>query len=50
MDSIRTTSPSHKKRKTPEIQRKTLGSGATSIRALGIALLIAAQRSRWWPK
>jgi hypothetical protein len=50
MDSIRTTSPSHKKRRTPERQRKILGSGATSIRSLGITLLTAAQRSRWWLK
>jgi hypothetical protein len=50
MDSIRTTSPIHKKRRTPERQRKIPGSGATSIRALGITLLTAAQRSRWWPK
>jgi hypothetical protein len=50
MDSIKTTSTSHKKRRTPERQRKILGSGATSIRALGITLLTAAQRSRWWLK
>jgi hypothetical protein len=50
MDSIRTTSPSRKKRRTPKRQIKTLGSGATSIRALGITLLTAAQSSRWWPK
>jgi hypothetical protein len=39
MDSIRTTSPSRKQRRTPERQRKIPGSGATSIRALGITLL-----------
>jgi hypothetical protein len=50
MDNIRTTSPSHKQRRTPERQRKILGSGATSIRALGITLLTTAQSSRWWPK
>jgi hypothetical protein len=50
MDSIRTTSPSRKQRRTPERQRKIPGSGATSIRALGITLLIAAQRSHWWLK
>ena len=36
MDSIRTTGPSRKQRRTSERQRKMLGSGATSIRALGI--------------
>jgi hypothetical protein len=40
MDNIRTTNPSHKQRRTPERQRKISGSGATSIRALGITLLI----------
>jgi hypothetical protein len=43
MDSIRTTSPSCKKRRTPERQRKIPGSGATSIRSLGITLLTVAQ-------
>ena len=46
MESIKKTSPSHKKIRTPEIQRKMTGSGATSIRALGITLLTIAQRSR----
>jgi hypothetical protein len=50
MDSIRTTSPSRKQRRTPERQRKIPGSGVTSIRSLGITLLTAAQSSRWWPK
>jgi hypothetical protein len=50
MDSIRTTSPSHKQRRTPKRQRKIPGSGVTSIRALGITLLTAAQSSHWWPK
>jgi hypothetical protein len=50
MDSIRTTSPSRKQRRTLERQRKIPGSGVTSIRALGITLLIVAQSSRWWPK
>jgi hypothetical protein len=57
MDSIKTTSPSYKQRRTLERQRRTLerqrntlGSGATSIRALGITLLIVAQRSHWWLK
>jgi hypothetical protein len=39
MDSIMTTSTSRKQRRTPERQRKIPGSGATSIRALGITLL-----------
>jgi hypothetical protein len=50
MDSIMTTSPSHKQIMTPEIQRKIPGSGVTSIRALGITLLTVAQNSHWWPK
>jgi hypothetical protein len=50
MDSIRTTSTSRKQRRTLERQRKILGSGATSIRALGITLLTASQRSHWWLK
>jgi hypothetical protein len=37
-------------KKDTERQRKTPGSGATSIRALGITLLTAAQSSHWWPK
>jgi hypothetical protein len=45
MESIRTTIPRHKQRRTLERQRKILGSGATSIRALGITLLNPAQRS-----
>jgi hypothetical protein len=50
MDGIRTTSPSRKQRRTLERQRKISGSGATSIRALGITLLIVAQSSCWWSK
>jgi hypothetical protein len=50
MDSIRTTSPRCKQRRTPERQRNIPGSGVTSIRALGITLLTAAQRSHWWLK
>ena len=50
MDSIRTTSPRRKQRRTSKRQRKIPGSGVTSIRALGITLLTAAQRSHWWPK
>jgi hypothetical protein len=50
MVSIRTTSPNRKQRRTPERQRKIPGSGATSIRSLGITLLTTAQSSRWWPK
>jgi hypothetical protein len=49
-DSIRTTSPNRKQRRTPKRQRKISGSGVTSIRALGITLLTSAQRSRWWSK
>jgi hypothetical protein len=46
MGNIRTTSPSRRQRRTPEIKRKILGSGATSIRSLGITLLTSAQSSR----
>jgi hypothetical protein len=49
MDSIRIAISSHKKR-TLERQRKMLGSDVTSIRAVGITLLTAAQSSHWWPK
>jgi hypothetical protein len=50
MDSIRTTSPRCKQRRTLKRQRKIPGSGATSIRALGITLLTTAQNSHWWLK
>jgi hypothetical protein len=50
MDSIRTTSPIRKQRRTPERQRKIPGSGATSIRVLGITLLTSTQSSHWWLK
>jgi hypothetical protein len=43
MESIKTTSPSHKQRRTLKRQRKILRSGATSIRALGITLLTVTQ-------
>jgi hypothetical protein len=36
--------------KDTERQRKILGSGVTSIRALGITLLTVAQSSHWWLK
>jgi hypothetical protein len=50
MDSIKTTSPSHKKIRTSKIQIKISGSGATSIISLGITLMTAAQSSQWWSK
>ena len=50
MDSIRTTSPRCKQRRTPKIQRKIPGSGVTSIKYLGITLLTATQRRWWWLK
>ena len=50
MDSIRTTSPRRKKIRTPERQRKIPGSGATSIRVLGITLMTVTQRNHWWSK
>jgi hypothetical protein len=43
MDSIMTTSPSRKQRRILERQIKISGSGATSIRALGITLLTVTQ-------
>jgi hypothetical protein len=46
--NLRTTSPSCKQRRTMGRRRNISGSGATSIRALGITLLIVAQRSHWW--
>jgi hypothetical protein len=49
MDNISTTSPIRMQRRTPKRQKKIPGSGATSIRALGITLLTATQSSRWWP-
>jgi hypothetical protein len=45
MGSIKTTGPSRKQIGTLERHRKILGSGVTSIRALGITLMIAAQSS-----
>jgi hypothetical protein len=48
MDSLKRTNPSCKQRRTLERQRKILGSGATSIRAPGITMLIYAQSIRWW--
>jgi hypothetical protein len=50
MESIKKTSPSHKKIRTLERQRKILGSGATSIRALSITVLNSAQIIHQWPK
>jgi hypothetical protein len=48
MGNLRTTNPSHKKRRTMGRRRKILGSGTTSIIAPDITLLIFAQRSHWW--
>jgi hypothetical protein len=42
MDSIKKSSPICKQRRTPKRQRNIPRSGATSIRALGIKLLIVA--------
>jgi hypothetical protein len=50
MDSIRTTSPSRKQIRIPERQRKISRGSVTSIRSLGITLLIVAQIIRWWSK
>jgi hypothetical protein len=50
MGSIMTNSTSLKQRRIPERKRKIPGSGATSIRSLGITLLTTAQRSHWWLK
>jgi hypothetical protein len=48
MENLMTTSLSRKQRRIMKIQRNTLGSGATSIRAPGITLLISAQSIHWW--
>jgi hypothetical protein len=45
MDNLRTTSPIHKERRTMERQRNIPISGATSIRAPGITLMISTQSS-----
>jgi hypothetical protein len=50
MDIIRIAIPRCKQSRTLERQRNILGSGATSIRALGITLLTATQSSHWWLK
>jgi hypothetical protein len=39
-NNLRTTTPGHKQGRTPKRQRKISGSGATSISAPGITLLI----------
>jgi hypothetical protein len=48
MDCLRKTSLGFKQRRMPKRQRNIPGSGATSIRAPGITLLIVAQSSCWW--
>ena len=45
MENLRTTSLGYKKRRTQKRQRKIPESGATSIRAPGITLLIVSQIS-----
>jgi hypothetical protein len=50
MENIRKTSPSHKKRRTPERQGNISISGANFITTLGITLRIVAQISHWLPK
>jgi len=48
IDSLRTTSLRHKQRRKMERRRKTSGSGATSIRAPRITLLIVVQNNHSW--
>jgi hypothetical protein len=48
MRNLTETIPSHNKRRTMGRRRNIPRSGATSIRSLGITLLIVAQRSHWW--
>jgi hypothetical protein len=48
MGNLRTTSPSRKQRRTMERQRRMSGSGATSIRAPRITLLIVSQINHLW--
>ena len=50
MDSLRTTGLSHKQRRTMGRQRKTLGSGASSIRSPNIKPLNVSQSSHWWSR
>jgi 2-phosphoglycerate kinase len=48
MDTLRTTILGCNKIRTPERQIKISISGATSIGASGITLLIVDQRGHWW--
>jgi hypothetical protein len=48
--SLKKTSLSHKKIRTMEIQRKILRSGAASIRAPNITVLISTQINHWWSR
>ena len=50
MYSIRTTSPSHKQRRTMGRRRKISGNGATSIRDPSITLLVFSQSNHQWMK
>jgi hypothetical protein len=48
MENLRKTSLIHKQIRTMGRQRKTLGSGASSIRALGITPLNVTKIIHWW--
>jgi len=50
MDNLSKTSLSRKQRRTMGRQRKTLGSGVSSIRALGITPLNVSKSSHWWSR
>jgi hypothetical protein len=42
--NLKTTSPSHRKRREMRRQRRTLGSGVTSKKSLGTTLMNVAQK------
>jgi hypothetical protein len=48
--NLKTTNPSHKKRRVMGRRRRTLESGATSTKSLGTTLMNVTQNSHWWPR
>jgi hypothetical protein len=48
MGNLKKTSPSWKKIRIMGKQINIPGSGATSLRSLGITLFIVSQSSHWW--
>jgi hypothetical protein len=45
--NLKTTSPSHKKRRVMGRRRRTLGSGVTSTKSLGTTPMNVAQNNHW---